>query len=88
MCLQPSGGFLSVWGSDQSPNKMNHTIKITRTRNFCGYRSYRFNELVHAHYFREGVMPCYRILRDYFQRATAVTLRDNCPRQGMTVMYV
>lgn len=58
------------------------TIRVPRTRNFCGYRSYRFNELVHAHYFKEGIYPPFAVMRDYFRRSTETTLRDfprSCP---------
>lgn len=50
--------------------------RIPRTASFCSYRSYRFNELVIAHFYREnGVYPPFAILRDYFKRATALAIR-------------
>lgn len=54
-------------------------VKVRRSEPFCSYRSFRFNELVHAHYFREGQYPSFILMRDYFRRATAVTLRDYTP---------
>lgn len=55
-----------------------YPVRVQRTRNFCGYRSYRFNEQVHAHFFREGTYPPFAVMRDYFRRATEATLRDLC----------
>jgi hypothetical protein len=53
--------------------------KVPRTEAFCSYRSYRFNELVHAHYFREnGVYPPFALLREYFKKATETTIRHLC----------
>jgi hypothetical protein len=69
-------------------NKNTKTHKVARSAAFCSYRSYRFNEQVHAHFFQEGNYPPFAVMRDYFRRATETTIRDYIPHKHPAYLYV